>query len=98
MKEKNNWCSDLNTDNIPVISKALLERNQFGSSQEGHSDTRSAAVPPGEQKQGASSPSSQEHCQAEKTEITGLQRANSCLCGCSEPINLTEILIYTQLC
>lgn len=83
MKEKKNQCSDLNTDNTPVTSKALLKKNQFRSSQEGCSDTRSSAVPPGEQTQGASSPSSQEHCQAEKAEITGLQRANSCLCACS---------------
>lgn len=61
----------------------FLKKEQFISSQGGCSDTRSSAVPPGEQKQGASSPSSQEHCQAEKAEITGLQRANCCLCACS---------------
>lgn len=84
-ERKKYQCSDFNTDNIPVTSKVLLKKKPFRSSQEGCSDTRSSAVPPGEHKQG--------HCQAEKAEITGLQRANSCLCACSEPINLTDILI-----
>lgn len=82
MKEKKiNQCLDLNRKNIPVTSHVLLKKKQFKSTQRRCKDMCSPAVPPGKQSQRAGSPTSQEHHQAEKAEITELQRANFCLCA-----------------